>query len=99
MKLGKSLKGFIKKTTQVLIFYIGNITLLLASDPFTKIEDTLNTTKDKISTISFVILGISFIYAAIAGAWLHRWKQAFSVIIAGALIALGPSIIGWLSKL
>ncbi len=99
MNIGKSLKVVAQKTVYVLALCAGSLSLLVASDPFSTIEKTLEETQGKLSTISFIILGISFIYAAIVGAWLHRWRQALGVVVAGALIGLGPSIIDWVSKL
>lgn len=90
------------KSTLIISTLLTSLNSLLASsstDPFQTITTTLETTKTSINKISLIILGISFVFGAVSGAWFQRWKMAFCVVIAGALVGLGPSIMSWVSDL
>lgn len=91
-----------RKSTLIISTLLASLNSLLAassSDPFETITSTLEATNKSINKISLIILGISFVFGAIAGAWFQRWKMAFCVVIAGALVGLGPSIMSWVSNL
>lgn len=102
MNNNKSKSFIFQKSTLIISTLLTSLNSLLASastDPFKTLETTLTKTNESITSISLIILGISFIFGAIAGAWFQRWKMAFCVVIAGALVGLGPSIMSWVSKL
>lgn len=102
MNKNKSKPILLRKSTLIISTLLACQNSLLAaaaSDPFQTITTTLESTKTSIDKISLIILGISFVFGAVAGAWFQRWKMAFCVVIAGALVGLGPSIMSWVSSL
>lgn len=97
------IKRYIQNHSQKLKTAILSFVLFTSSktfaDPFQKIETALNKTQNSANSIAYIILGLCFLYAAIAGIWMQKWKQALGVMIAGGLIALWPTILAWLKDL
>lgn len=98
------IKRYIKNHSQKLNAAIISFALLgssktFSADPFQKIETALENTQRGANTIAYIILGLCFLYAAIAGIWMQKWKHALGVMVAGGLIALWPTILAWLKNL